>query len=88
MFCTGGVEYGDPVVLEKMKDMEDEEGEMVVDLVRSIRGHAVALVQQSTFIWAIGECDKTIASSLTVNHKYDWCSICEVCQYSHATRNG
>ena len=44
MFLTGGVETGDLVVLEKMKDVENGKGELVVDLVRSIRGHDVTPV--------------------------------------------
>ena len=39
---VGGIEYGDPVVFEKMKKVENEEEEVVVDLVGSICGHAVA----------------------------------------------
>ena len=43
---TGGVEYV-PVDLEKMEDVENEEGELVVDLVGSIRGDTVAPIHWS-----------------------------------------
>ena len=44
MILAMGIENGNPVALEKMKDVENDKGELVVDLVGSICGHTVAPV--------------------------------------------